>query len=120
MAEAQRHAMMPNRSDIVTEKTKPSTVQGILGALVLLGGAWYFFGGGLEQHAAKEMVTIERQVAADTEAQYSIAKRSGQPMDACVHAGAVAAAYLQAKDEPQFKVWKQTEKVDCAAAGVSM
>jgi len=97
---------------------KPSPIKALGGALVLAAGAWYYFGGGLEQHAAHEMGKIEQQVAADSIAQYEIAKRSGSAMDACVHAGATAAAFLQAKDEAGFARWKATEKADCAAAGL--
>jgi hypothetical protein len=50
--------------------------------------------------------------------QYEIAKRDGSKMDACVHAGLVAAAYLQAKDEAKYQEWKLTERVDCFIAGV--
>ncbi len=88
-------------------------------ALALLGGgAWFYFGGGLEQQAAKNLHQIEQQVASDTEKQYRIAKKNGTPMDACVQAGMVAAAHLQAKNEAQYKKWKQTEKSDCKLAGL--
>ena len=62
---------------------------------------------------------VEKQVAADAVKQYEIAKRSGTAMDACIHAGLAAAAYLQAKDEAHYQQWKQTEKADCAKAGLS-
>lgn len=61
---------------------------------------------------------IHDQVAADTVAQYEIAKRGGSAIDACVHAGMVAAAYLQAKDESNYQKWKATESADCKAAGM--
>lgn len=51
-------------------------------------------------------------------AQYGIAKRNGSDIDACVQAGMVAAAYLQAENEAGYQVWKQTEKADCAKAGL--
>lgn len=59
-----------------------------------------------------------RSVVDDTIDQYNIAKRSGDKMDACVHAGFVAAAYLQAKDEDGYKHWKAVEKADCKRAGL--
>ncbi|OQA91204.1 MAG: hypothetical protein BWY26_01103 [Elusimicrobia bacterium ADurb.Bin231] len=61
---------------------------------------------------------IEKKVAVDAEKQYVIAKRNGTSIDACVHAGIVAAAYLQAKDEPNYQRWKQVEFSDCDRAGV--
>src|ERR1035437_6867679 len=60
---------------------------------------------------------IEDQVAEDMVKQYRIASRSGTAVDRCVHAGLVATAYIQAKDEPNYRVWKRTERVDCRAAG---
>ena len=61
---------------------------------------------------------MENKVADDAVKEYEIAKRSGTKMDICVHAGFVAAAYLQAKDEDKYREWKATERVDCSAAGL--
>ena len=88
-------------------------------SVILIGAlAWFFFGGGLDQQAAKGMDDIYAKVAQDAVDQYNIAARSGTAMDRCVHAGMVAAAYIQAKDNSSYAAWKQTEKVDCKAAGV--
>ena len=87
-----------------------------LGVVVFIG--WFYFGGGLQQQAGRDLSNIEKQVASDAVKQYEIAKRSGTAMDACVHAGLVAAAYIQAKDEPSYQHWKETEKSDCRLAGV--
>lgn len=62
--------------------------------------------------------SIEEQVAQDTVDQYNIAKRQGDPIQICVQAGLVAAAYLQAEDEPNYNRWKAIEEEDCEAAGV--
>jgi hypothetical protein len=40
-------------------------------------------------------------------------------MDQCVHAGMVAATFVQAKDESNFKLWKSRESSDCKRAGSS-
>lgn len=61
---------------------------------------------------------IERQVADDAVAQYKIAKDTGSDMDACVHAGLVKAAFVQAKDEDNAAQWRVTELLDCRRAGV--
>ncbi len=61
---------------------------------------------------------IEKKVATDAEKQYIIAKSNGSAMDACVQAGLVAAAYLQAKDESNYRRWRQAEVYDCDRAGV--
>lgn len=68
--------------------------------------------------ANREMKRIEKAVADDQVKQYDIAKRNGDKMQACVQAGFVKAAFLQAKDEGNYKKWMATEKTDCAAAGM--
>lgn len=73
---------------------------------------WFYFGGGLEKQAANEMRKIEQQVASDAVRQYQIARRNGNAMGACVQAGLVSAAYLQAKDEATYQKWKATEDFD--------
>jgi hypothetical protein len=102
----------------MAEQKKINPIQALISIAVILAAIWYFFGGGLEHQAAKNMEGIERKVASDAVQQYEIAKRSGTPMDACVHAGFVAAAFLQAKDEAAYQQWKQTERVDCDGAGI--
>ena len=102
----------------VAPKNKSNTLSAILGGVAALFAIWFYFGGGLQQRAAKDMRDIERQVADDSVKQYEIAKTSGSAVDRCVHAGMVAAAYLQAKDDVNYKLWKQTEGLDCESAGV--
>lgn len=91
----------------------------VIGYLVFAGVLlWFFAGGGLDKQAAHEMQKIENQVAADAVNQYQIAKRQGNAIQVCVQAGLVSAAYLQAKDEPNYQQWKKTESEDCRRAGV--
>lgn len=82
--------------------------------LLPAAAAWFYFGapGGCTERS------IHGKVTADAEAQYGIAARQGTPVDRCVHAGLVAAAYLQAKDEGSYTRWKATQAADCKAAGV--
>ena len=68
--------------------------------------------------AAAGMSDITNKVAAEAVDQYQIAKRGNDPIQTCVQAGMVVAAFLQAKDEASFQKWQAIEKVDCAAAGV--
>jgi hypothetical protein len=96
-----------------------SGIQAIVGLVVGIGILLYFFGGGLERDAEKEMNRIEQQVAADSVRQYEIAKRNGKAMDAYVHAGLVAAAYLQAEDEANYRKWKSIETQEAKKAGMS-
>jgi len=92
----------------------------VIGGLAMAGVAiWWFSAGGFEAQATTEMNRIETKVAADAVAQYEIAKRQGDPIQTCVQAGFVSAAYLQAKDESNYQVWKQTQKTDCRAAGIN-
>jgi hypothetical protein len=101
------------------DKAKRLSGAQVLGYLAV-GGLiiWWFAGGGLENQAAHEMQKIENQVATDALNQYQIAKREGNAMQVCVQAGLVSAAYLQAKDESNYRVWKETEGADCRRAGV--
>ena len=85
---------------------------------MVFAAIWWFGGGGFDSHVTQQVNKIENQVASDSVAQYQIAKREGDQMQTCVHAGIVAAAYLQAKDESNYQQWKQTEKSDCRKAGV--
>ena len=78
----------------------------------------YFFDGGPESQAKTEMNKIENQVAEDAIRQYEIAKRSGSAMDAYVQAGMVAAAFLQAEDEANYKKWKEIEKEEAKNVGL--
>jgi hypothetical protein len=108
----------------MTQTPTPNPQDGakVLGALVSLGVFLYlgymFYGGGVEKEAAETKRTIEQQVATDSESQYNITKQSGTTMDQCVHAGLVAAAYLQANDQSSYAKWKEVERRDCDAAGV--
>lgn len=97
---------------------KSNAFQAIWGVVVAVGVGWYFLGGGLEKQAAKDLQGIHNQVAADSVKQYEIAKRNGSAMDVCVQAGFVTAAYLQAKDESNYRIWKITEDADCTRAGI--
>ncbi len=82
-------------------------ISGLFSLAVFIGVIWYFFGGGVEGSVARDVID-----------QYKIAKRSGGPMDACVHAGLVKAVFLQAKDEDKYKEWQAVERADCSAAGL--
>jgi hypothetical protein len=92
------------------------------GGFLALAAVIWVLGGGLhaqvEDNAAQTMGRIEQKVAADSVAQYEIAKRGGTAIDVCVHAGFVSAAFLQAKDETNYQKWKAIEKTDCDRAGV--
>lgn len=65
-----------------------------------------------------QLASIHDKVARDAVAQYQIAAQSGAPMDRCVQAGLVAAAFLQAQDQASYAQWKDTERRDCKAAGL--
>lgn len=102
----------------VTPKNKSNMLSQVVGAVFAIVIAWYYFGGGLEKQAARDLSNIEAQVANDAVKQYNIAKTSGTPMDVCVQASMVSAAYLQAKDDTNYAKWKQLEAADCSAAEI--
>ncbi|MEN9911688.1 MAG: hypothetical protein RI956_132 [Pseudomonadota bacterium] len=64
------------------------------------------------------MNSIKAKVAQDFEEQYNFTKQQGDKMEICVQAMSVSAAYLQAKDEENYKKWKQIEKADCKKSGM--
>ncbi len=64
-----------------------------------------------------EMQKIKNQVVLDSVMQYRIAKRQGDAIQTCVQAGLVAAAYLQAHDEINYRRWKEIEKFDQKKSG---
>lgn len=80
----------------------------IILALVLLPGC--------DMAAERRLDDIRAQVAADAVERYEIVRESGDPMDRCVQAGFVTAAYLQAGDQSNYERWKMTQRVDCAIA----
>lgn len=100
-------------------KQSTNSVVALLGLIVLGASVWFYFGGGLEQQTHKDMGRIYQQVAEDAVKQYEITKRSGNAIDAYVHAGLVAAAYLQAKDEYNYQKWKMIEVEEGRRAGIS-
>ncbi len=65
-----------------------------------------------------QMKSITDKVARDAVDQYNIARNGGDKGDICLHAGMVAAAYLQAKDEANYLLWKTKRRNDCDAAGM--
>jgi hypothetical protein len=67
---------------------------------------------------APQMNAITDKVARDSVDQYNISLSGGDKIEICVHAGFVAAAFLQAKDQPNYLKWKQAQRSDCAAAGM--
>jgi hypothetical protein len=105
-------------ADKSTEGKSKNTVGSVVGLLIIIGVVWYFWGGGLQQQTSNSLDNINQKVASDAVDQYNIAKRNGTKIDACVQAGLVTAAYLQAKDETSYQQWKAIQNADCAAAGV--
>lgn len=55
---------------------------------------------------------INDKVAQDFIDQYYIAKKHGSAMEASVYAGLVCAAFLQAKDEENYKKWKKIHEIE--------
>jgi hypothetical protein len=102
----------------VADEPKNNGIQGFIGVGFLAFLAWFFFFGGWEQQTQDLMQKNYEQVSQDFEAQYRIAAQAGKPMDKCVQASIVAAAYLQEQNSQKYSYWKDMETIDCAAAGV--
>ena len=100
-------------------KAEKSHLGAVAGAIVFVGLLTWMFGGGLDLQVSHTMANIEQQVAQDAVEQYNIAKAQGNSMQICVQAGMVSAAYLQAKDQSTYNIWKAIEEVDCAKAGIA-
>jgi hypothetical protein len=86
---------------------------------VLVSACFFYFGYNLLSNyvseASKSSVNdIYREVVSDSIRQYNIVKSNGSGVEKCVHAGLVAAAYLQANDENGYKEWKRIEERDCS------
>jgi hypothetical protein len=63
--------------------------------------------------------SLYQKVAADQIDQYNMVERNhGTDIEICVHAGLVAAAFLQAKDEKNYSKWQDIKRRDCTAAGL--
>ena len=67
----------------------------------------------VSQSASRFMDDINEKVIGDAEREYQIASRSGNDVDRCVHAGMVAAAYIQAHNQSGYQSWKMREEMDC-------
>ncbi|HSY28547.1 MAG TPA: hypothetical protein VK832_13650, partial [Burkholderiaceae bacterium] len=68
--------------------------------------------------AKDPMQVIYEKVAIDAIAHYRVAKQNGTPADACASLLPVTSSFLQAKDQVKYKMWKQIQKNECAAAGL--
>lgn len=90
----------------------------VLGGLLFAGLVIWWMASGHQASTNRTMDNVYGKVANDAVEQYQIAKRGGDNMQACVHAGIVAASYLQAKDEPKYREWQDVEKADCKRAGI--
>lgn len=86
--------------------------------LVFLSVALFFWWLAPSGGGSVVMDNIHEQVASDAIEQYEIAKRGGDTIQICVHAGMVAAAFMQAKDEGNYRSWLSRQNRDCEAAGM--
>ena len=87
----------------------------VVGGIIAIS---FFFGGGQKAVVEEQMQDVKNQVAQDAIEQYEIAKRNGTKTDIYVNASMVSAAFLQAKDEPNYAKWKAIEKQAAKDAGM--
>lgn len=109
----------PSCGHPVEKNNQIPATQAVISIIAAIGIYWFFFGPGADQQIAAEMKKNSDTVAADAVTQYQIAKNQGDKNMICVQSQMVAAAFLQAKDEPSYKLWKDTSESDCKAAGLS-
>ena len=103
-----------SHNDTVPAKRPVKLFAGVLTALVVFAAIWV----GQSVFRDKAIQDLHNQVTTDLVKQYEIAKRRGSAMDAYVHAGAVAEAYLQAKDEGNYQKWKAIAQQEGVRAGM--
>lgn len=106
---------MKNVTDV---NKKGSVLKGAVAIVFLVGMLWFFFGGGDTKMAQNKMDEIAIQVAQDQIKQYNIAVSGGDKLQIYTQASLVAQAFLQAKDEENYKKWKDIEKKAAAEAGM--
>jgi hypothetical protein len=103
-------------------KAKPDRWKVALAIVVFLLFGWPMLTrltmSNIEEQSKEFVDHINNQVAEDAVKQYEIAERGGNAADTYVHAGIVAAAYLQAKDEANYQKWKQIESAAARKAGM--
>ncbi len=90
----------------------------ILGVVIIIFIIYFFVGGGEQKYVSEKMQETSNTVADDAVKQYEIAKRQGDKTQIYVQAGMVCAAYLQAKDEQNYRKWKEIEKQAAKDAGM--
>lgn len=93
----------------------------IIAVVVAFAGYAIFIKNGSPIHfstQSERMQELENRVVNDLADQYYMAKRSGSTMDAYIHAGAVRAACLQAKNEEGYKKWQEIENMEANLAGL--
>lgn len=121
-----KRTLFYSRSESSTESStsdkKPSTLRIVTGAIVIIVLVSQLFGklsnSSSQGTSNRGMQYIYDQVISDALKQYDIVKRNGGPIDICVHAGLVSAAYIQAQQESKYREWKTIEDSDCKAAGL--
>lgn len=116
--ETSNKAVAHKSSDLDTKADHVSGGTILITVLVVAGGFWWVTGG-FDKLVDKQMSDITAQVAQDSVNQYNIAKQQGDPIQICVQAGLVSAAYLQAEDQANYNKWKSIEAADCQRAGIS-
>jgi hypothetical protein len=104
------------------EDKKKSKGQGLLEvtALIVVATAVIYLSGSSQQtQAANNNEKIADQRVVDQIKKFQMAGQGGNVMEICARAEIIAAAFLQANDELNYKHWKEVERVDCQVANMS-
>jgi len=114
------------------EKEKNSkvwpTITGIIATIAIAAG-WFFYEKLIEKkveldmekitiQVEQDMKNIAIQVALEEERKFKLVNENGSNMEMCIHAGTVAAAWLQTENSERYKQWKEIQKKMCKAAGL--
>lgn len=100
-------------------KEEPSAGIWATAAFILIVGGYWMYSITIGPAIAHDQEqSINTQVAQDAMDQYQIAVKGGNKAQICVQAQMVSAALLQAKEEDLYLKWVDTEKQQCARAGI--
>jgi hypothetical protein len=72
----------------------------------------------IEQETKKVELELNQRIIDEAIAQYQIVARAGLKQEMCLRAGVVVEAHLSAKQEEDWRIWKQIQYRDCKKAGV--
>lgn len=74
----------------------------------------------LDEGTKKVEAELNQKIIDEAIAQYQIVARAELKQEMCLRAGVVVEAHLQAKQEADWRIWKQIQYRDCKKAGITL